>query len=169
MAKSARSSVKKTNKARLKSRLYGPAEMARATRLSEKLAAIASTSKMDTEKEQGNNHTVAQSGSFYSLSASSESSKSLQESKENSGDTQGASRSSLSISIPQTMFSAHLPLTPPPTPPANTNYPAPDDDFMHPDESFFFHTLGVASDIKGFDDAGNLILDFDSAIRNGHG
>lgn len=156
MAKSARSSVKKTNRARLKSRVFGPAEDARTKRLSEKLAAIASTTPMDTEKE-------------------SKAAEPVQESKENSGDTQGASRSSLSIPIPRAMFAAktcHLPLTPPPTPPATHAVPvasSDEDEDVHPDESFFFHLLGVAADITHFDDLGNLVLEFDPATRNGHG
>ncbi|GAM90853.1 hypothetical protein ANO11243_088990 [Dothideomycetidae sp. 11243] len=175
MAKSARSSVKKTNRARLKSRVFGPAEDARTKRLSEKLAAIASTTPMDTEKESSEN-TCLQEYLHQSLTGiHTEAAEPVQESKENSGDTQGASRSSLSIPIPRAMFAAktcHLPLTPPPTPPATHAVPvasSDEDEDVHPDESFFFHLLGVAADITHFDDLGNLVLEFDPATRNGHG
>ncbi|KAF4555420.1 Hypothetical protein D9617_2g053790 [Elsinoe fawcettii] len=76
MAKSSRSSVKKTNRSRLKSRVFGPAEDARTKRLSEKLVELASqpkaaTTDMDIEKTE-------------------DAKSSEQESKENSGHADDA-------------------------------------------------------------------------------
>lgn len=48
MAKSARSSVSKKNRSRLKSKVFGPVEDARTKRLSEKLAELASQPKVQT-------------------------------------------------------------------------------------------------------------------------
>ena len=45
MAKSARASVKKTNRAALKAKVFGPVEDARTQRLSAKLLELASTPK----------------------------------------------------------------------------------------------------------------------------
>lgn len=96
-----------------------------------------------------------------------------EESKDLDVDTRDCPDSSLSIPVPHTMFAAKLsadqmPLTPPPTPPTESlDFNAPEEEYIHPDESFFYHTLGVAIDIRGFDDLGNLILDFDEAARNG--
>ncbi|KAG8628605.1 hypothetical protein KVT40_004478 [Elsinoe batatas] len=76
MAKSSRSSIRKTNRSRLKSRVFGPVEDARTKRLSEKLVELASqpkaaTTDMDIEKTE-------------------DSKAAEQESKENSGHADDA-------------------------------------------------------------------------------
>ncbi|PNS18622.1 Gephyrin [Sphaceloma murrayae] len=178
MAKSARSSNIKKNRTRLKSKVFGPVEDARTKRLSQKLAALASqpkaaTSDMEVEKAEGGKHTGTDTQKQALIMAYTDPTTVEQESKETSGHADGALRSSLSIPIPKAMLvhakpNTQLPLTPPPTPPScamQDTFPSPTNhaaNSKQAEEMFFFHTLGMASDIRGFDRSGYLVLDFDS-------
>ena len=140
MAKSLRATRTKNNNARLRAKVFGPAELARTKRLSEKLAAIASAPKPEREQR------MISLLKLWKLTASAEP-------KKESEDTQGASRS-FSVVIPQEFSASQMPLTPPPPPPPRDIE----------DESLFFHMLGVAGEIDCFDEHGNLVLDFGATI-----
>lgn len=185
MAKSSRATISKKNRSRLKSRVFGPVEDARTKRLSEKLVELASQPKaartdMDIEKTEGG-HTIKLHAHDHGLiMSSSGAQRAEQESKENSGHADGALRSSLSIPIPKAMLchakpNTQLPLTPPPTPPSSAlqdTFPTPTNhvaNYHQAEEMLFYHTLGIAADVKGFDNAGHLVLEFDSTPRNGAG
>lgn len=181
MAKGARSSANKVNKRALKSRVFGPAELARTQRLSDKLLDLATQpkpSKTEQQQNKGPQHRYALHGhstNCSSIVADMSHSTDITETQSEPRE-QGASPS-LSIPIPESMFSANsLPLTPPPTPPSMSlqeqdAFPCPtnhDANYLQAEELLFFHSLGVASDIKGFDDSGNLILEFAPSSNVSH-
>lgn len=173
MAKSSRASVIKTNRKALKRKVFGPAEQARAERLSKKLIELASQPKppraeMDVEETTGSDilHKYIRVSSDLTSDTDT---KDMDVGDEETGPAaDGALRSSLSIPIPESLLSpqqtTQLP-TPPPSPPTfcDDNFPSPTnhaDNARVASEQLFYHFLGCAKDIAGFDDRGDLMVNF---------
>lgn len=169
MAKGARSSVRKANNTKLKSRVFGPVEAARTERLSQKLMELASQPKASMDVEpQGKNNVAVYTG-MVTLTVGTDGKETESVVKETQ-HADGALPCSLSIPIPKSMFSAKpfntqnatLP-TPPPTPPLDFAFPEPTNHAENERiaaDSLFFHFLGVSTDVQGFDASGNLLLGF---------
>ena len=89
------------------------------------------------------------------------------EDKETDHAADGALRSTLSLPIPKSLLSlqtTQLP-TPPPSPPTFCvdNFPSPTnhaDNARMANNQLFYHFLGCATDIAGFDDRGDLVVNF---------
>ena len=162
----------KKNKSTLKKKVFGPVEAARNERLSAKLLELASKSKpprpeMEVDgRLQTTNNTPSRNGISNTLSATE--SKASEEAKEDQ-TTEGASKSplaSLSVPIPACLVRTNNQLPTPPSTPtldaaSNTtpilDRPAQKDLAK---EMLFFHLLGTAADVIGFDEHGELELSF---------
>lgn len=167
MAKSSRASVIKTNRKALKRKVFGPAEQARAERLSKKLMELASQPKppraeMDVE---GIANACKLPGVPTELTSYTDAKDMDVEDKETVPAADGALRL-FSIPIPDSLLpeTAQLP-TPPPTPPTlcDENFPSPTnhaDNARVASEQLFYHFLGCATDIAGFNDRGDLMVNF---------
>lgn len=174
MAKSARATSVKKNKSALKKKVFGPVEAARNERLGAKLLELASKAKpprpeMEVDGMQHTtNDTINQHvrANTIPLLASKESTNSSEEAKEEQ-TTQGASNAPcISVPIPACLSHTNDQL---PTPPATPTLDASAtttpilkrpalEEFAK--EQLFFHLLGTATDILGFDDNGDLELSF---------
>ncbi|KAK3717814.1 hypothetical protein LTR37_005585 [Vermiconidia calcicola] len=151
MAKSSRSSRVKKNNQTLKRKVFGPVESARRERLNDRLMELAKQPKPSPPDEPD--------------------SPILKEAKPSTTDSEakGTSSSSLSIPLPIHLYNSNdnpqnLP-TPPTTPTlesAPTTTPILDMPAQKQlaKEMLFFHLLGAATDIVGFDSNGDLELSF---------
>ena len=173
MAKSSRATSVKKRRSTLKKNVFGPVEDARNERLSAKLLELASKPKMRAEMEVEQNGmpppsiTTLDSDSNSRANTDTNSAPTSEEAKEEQA-TEGASPSSSSLSIPIPACLVHtndqLP-TPPTTPTLDASatttpileVPA---QKRLAKEMLFFHLLGAATDVIGFDDNGDLQLGF---------
>jgi len=124
---------------------------------------------MDVEETTGTD-TLCKSSRVISKLTSDTDAKDMDvEDKETGPAADGASsRSSLSLPIPESLLSpqqtTQLP-TPPPSPPTFCvdSFPSPTnhaDNARVASEQLFYHFLGCATDIAGFDDRGDLMVNF---------
>lgn len=173
MAKSARASGIKKNRQVLKKKVFGPVEAARNERLSSKLLELAQqpkTREVEMEEEgvsYSNSSTNVQDDHETDNATGIEAQTS--DAKNDSKATKGASQSSFAISIPACLLhnshDSHALPTPPATPTLDAStittpildIPA---QKQLAQELFFFHMLGASTDIVGFDEHGDLLLDF---------
>ena len=163
MAKGLRASRVKKNNQALSKRVFGPVEAARNERLSAKLLALAQQPKppreeMEIEKGMHNRHSTS-----HSNVADQES---IDSANKDSGAT-AEGTPSFSIPIPKSIAFNQQLLTPPSSPPTNNTVPAsPILDKAGQQamarEQLFFHLLGASSDIIGFDEEGDLCLEFNT-------
>jgi hypothetical protein len=176
MAKSSRASVVKRNNQNLKKKVFGPAETARNERLSARLLKLAQQpkslrSEMEVERGTLQHHRMEEQNTRMAISDAifaTDAKDASVEAKEDRA-TEGASMSSLSISIPASLLYSNntarsLP-TPPRTPDANTaNATTPILDIpaqkQLAKELLFYHLLGASTDVIGFDERGDLQLSF---------
>jgi hypothetical protein len=148
MAKSARSSVKKTNRTNLRARVYGPVDSARTERLHAKLLELAQQPKpeppkkadMEVDSAEGNTVPPASTRHPHTHTSSPEPAAAAE-------DEFPKGSCILTAKIPQSLTSS----TPTPKPTARDNYDT---------RNLFFH-LGLCSDVVGFSDAGDLEFAFD--------
>ena len=177
MAKSSRATSVKKRRSTLKKNVFGPVEDARNERLSAKLLELASKPKMRAEMEAEQNgmpppritnpDSDPNSRANTDTNSAPTSANPSEEAKEEQA-TEGASpsSSSLSIPIPACLVYANDQLpTPPTTPtldPSATTTPILDLPAQKrlAKEMLFFHLLGAATDVIGFDDNGDLQLSF---------
>lgn len=172
MAKSSRSSAVKKNNQKLKKHVFGPVETARNERLSAKLLELASQpkpprSEMEVERDRTSPTTnpcvmgaVTENANRNAITATAN-----QEAKVGHG-AEGVS-SSLFVSIPASFLctlSQRL-RTPPATSKSDSAPTFPTRNAIStptkfPEENLFFHLLGVATNVIGFNEEGNLALDF---------
>ena len=181
MAKGARSSVRKNNNKKLRAKVFGPVEDARAERLSAKLLELAAQPNpprpdMEVEPSSGefSSATTTLDSNALLLTCQPADSKQAESEAKETPNANGA-LSCLSIPIPLSLArnSAANPaaasatmLTPPPTPPLEpSEFSKPSVRKAHTrfaDEQLFFHLLGVSTNIQGFDALGNICLGFGS-------
>ncbi|GAB7346489.1 hypothetical protein MBLNU457_5178t1 [Dothideomycetes sp. NU457] len=172
MAKSSRASVIKTNRKALKRKVFGPAEQARAERLSKKLMELASQPKppraeMDVEETTGTDLLCEFIRVSSELITDTDAKDMDVEDKETGPAADGALRL-LSIPIPESLLSPQQTTTQVPTPPptlptlCDECFPSPTNHAENArvaSEQLFYHFLGCG-DIAGFDDRGDLMVNF---------
>lgn len=154
MAKGLRSSVKKSHRTRLRSRVFAPVEDARTERLSAKLLELASQPRpaktdMELDEDNGTNtiptHQIPRH-STRSNSASASKSDAQADAHQNQ-QAEGLSPC-ISWSIPRALSEGTAD-----APPQKLK--------RQIEEDLFYSLLGVCSDIVGFDERGDLLLAFD--------
>lgn len=182
MAKSARASGIKKNKAVLKKRVFGPVETARNERLNAKLLELAKQPKPDVEIT-GMLAGLAEI-CLLTLSASPHDTdppmppdaKPTATAKETEGEdpaaAEGAMFSSLSFPIPPSLFVQQQQQEQHQTPVLRSRDPSTADTEPHAPpssstdddaaERLFYHALGITDDILGFNIGGHLLLSFNN-------
>jgi hypothetical protein len=153
MAKGLRSSVKKTNRTKLRARVFEPVENARLERLHQKLLETAQQSKPEDPKKndmdvdsEGNSATALEARPL-SNTPRSDATAANDASNE---DEFSKGLSFLSARIPRSLHAG-------PSSNAPTTDPAKHDN----DNSGFYHLLGLCSDVVGFTRDGALEFAFD--------
>lgn len=157
MAKGLRSSVKKSHRTRLRSRVFAPVEDARTERLSAKLLELASQprpAKTDMELDEDNGTNTIPTTPTHQIPHHSTQSNSAPASK---SDAQADAHQNqqaeglspcISWSIPRALSEGTAD-----APPQKLK--------RQIEEDLFYSLLGVCSDIVGFDERGDLLLAFD--------
>jgi len=179
MARSARASVRKINRTNLRSKVFGPVYDARTQRLSAKLMELASQPKAKTEMEveqpasKQETHTMT----TWNCTDASVASQNTIDTEAKETDPVDGEHCSLSIQIPRSVLqcahvsksvsdsAAQLP-TPPTTPPVLPTFQDPADLHEAAVEQLFYHMLGVAADVHGFDQHGQLSLNVVALAEN---
>lgn len=161
MAKSARASSVKKNNQRLKKNVFGPVETARNNRLSAKLLELATqpkTPRTEMEIEQSSmppasSYGGQQKGSPPEPSADTMCSPTDEDmAKKEDKNTDEGGLTFYSTPIPMSFHHRSLPMDP---------TPRPTDLFLICDDTYmFYHWLGIADKIAGFDAKGHLRLSF---------
>ncbi|TLD05643.1 hypothetical protein E2P81_ATG10584 [Venturia nashicola] len=164
MAKGLRASRIKKNNQALSKRVFGPVEAARNERLSAKLLALAQQPKppreeMEIEKGMHIRHSNVRTRMIDKVSTDSAN-------KDSGATAEGTP--SFSIPIPKSIAFNQQLLTPPSSPPTSNKVPASSildkaGQQAMAREQLFFHLLGASSDILGFDEAGDLCLEFNTS------
>lgn len=159
MAKGLRSSVKKTNRSKLKSNVFGPIEDERAARLSAKLMELASqprSSNTEMEIDTGAGRT-SQSGLNLSNANSLKDSKKDGDPDLEPSDQREGALLCFSSEIPSSLLGleegARLQCSNSRATVAKHGYSDSDD------EDAFYTMLGCLGDLVGFDDGGFLLFD----------
>ena len=155
MAKGLRSSVKKTNRTKLRARVFAPVEDARLERLHQKLLEVAQQPKPENPKK--NEIEVDSEGSSSApveASALSDPSPADANAANNASNEDEFSKGlpSLRASIPRSLSAEPSTDTPATTHPAK---------YDNTEDSDFFHFLGLCSDVVGFASDGALEFAFD--------
>jgi len=161
MAKGLRSSVKKSHRTKLRSRVFAPVEDARTERLSAKLLELASQprpAKTDMELDEDNGTNTIRTSPTTPLihktphhstrSNSSPASKSDAQADAHQDQQAEGLSPCISWSIPRAL--------------SEETADAPPQKLKRQiEEDLFYSLLGVCSDIVGFDERGDLLLAFD--------
>ena len=154
MAKGLRSSVKKSHRTRLRSRVFAPVEDARTERLSAKLLELASQPRpaktdMELDEDNGTNTIPTHQIPRHSTqSNSSPASKSDAQADAHQNQQAEGLSPCISWSIPRALSEGTAD-----APPQKLK--------RQIEEDLFYSLLGVCSDIVGFDERGDLLLAFD--------
>lgn len=153
MAKGLRSSVKKSNRTKLRARVFQPVEEARLERLHQKLLETAQQPKPETAKEKEmdvdsaeGKQTVPPLPILQSLTSPPADAAANDASKE---EDFPKGSFFLTASIPQTLHDTHT----------HTEKPA--SLTRSVESSDFYHLLGLCSDVVGFTPSGDLEFAFD--------
>lgn len=176
MAKSARASGIKKNKAALKKRVFLPAETARNDRLSAKLLELAKAPKPARPAKQEMEVDAAEEGEArlqncidqqHDTDMQRPPAAKEDTAKEDEPTTEGALLYSLSVPIPHSLMHCDVPqlLTPPTSPASSLNsalLPA----HSTSTEQQFFAFLGAATEVLGFNHQGDLALSFSPDIED---
>lgn len=153
MAKGLRSSVKKSNRSKLRARVFQPTEDARLERLHQKLLETAQQPKPETAKEkemdidsaEGKTNRVPPPNARIFLTFPSPTDAAENDASKEEDLSKGSF--SLSARIPQSLHSAST--------------SADDDDL---DSRTLYHLLGLCSDVVGFSIKGRLEFAFDHPL-----
>ena len=154
MAKGLRSSVKKSHRTKLRSRVFAPVEDARTERLSAKLLELASQPRpaktdMELDEDNGTNTPLTHQIPRHSTrSNSSPASKSDAQADAHQDQQAEGLSPCISWSIPRALSEGTAD-----APPQKLK--------RQIEEDLFYSLLGVCSDIVGFDERGDLLLAFD--------
>jgi hypothetical protein len=163
MAKGLRSSIKKSNRSKLRARVFGPVEAARNERLSAKLLELAQQPKPErpqkSEMEVDSEGTTLHTGLASKTLANTEISESANAAVEDKEDDYPKGSCFLTAPIPASLM-----------------YTMPDTQLSTQDdqaERGLYHLLGLSSDILGFTTSGDLKFAFDplpsSLVESDHG
>lgn len=149
MAKGLRSSTKKTNRTKLRARVFEPVEAARLERLSQKLLETAAQPKPETAKDKemdvdGNTPLEPSFSSTSPLTPSPDAANSASKEEDSKGSC------FLTASIPQSLLNDSKPHKTTSSTLATAH-----------DERAFYHMLGLCSDVVGFTHMGDLEFAFD--------
>lgn len=145
MAKSSRSTARKTNNKALKARVFGPVEAARAERLSQKLLEIAqqpapapAKSDMEVEKDGECLQSLLQTNTDTGADATASDAQ-----QKPAADQAEGSSMCFSLPVPPSLLHNRK-----------------DNKAAAVDEELFYHLLGLSGDIAGFTTQGDLGLLF---------
>lgn len=156
MAKGLRSSVKKSNRSKLRTRVFEPVENARLERLHQKLLETAQQPKPETAKEkemdldsaEGNNNRLPRANAHTLIYSPADADAATANQADKEEDFPKGSLF-LTASIPQSLTDTH----------STPEKPAPTHDDL--EGRNLYHLLGLCSDVVGFTPRGNLKFAFD--------